>query len=173
VARGYARVVPQPVRVGIRNFFQNLLAPIRVVNSLLQGRFHRGAVETGRFMINSTVGLLGFLDVAQSQFQLDAPEEEDFGQTLARFGIGDGIYLVLPFLGPSSLRDGAGRAVDAFLNPLFYLRELESIGAYTLDHVNATSLRLGDYESIKKSALDPYESFKNIYLQYRKERIRK
>ncbi len=106
VARGYKKVLPQPVRNGISNFFSNLWEPMTIVNDLLQGKFKMAGVSTGRFIINTTVGILGFADVAT---RLDLPHHrEDFGQTLAVWGVPSGPYLVLPFLGPSNLRDTGG-----------------------------------------------------------------
>ena len=106
VAKAYTTVVPSPVRNGVRNFFSNLWEPMTVVNDLLQGKFRKAGRDTGRFVINTTLGFLGLNDVAT---HLGFPRQrEDFGQTLAVWGVPSGPYLVLPFLGPSNLRDTAG-----------------------------------------------------------------
>lgn len=171
VARGYSFVFPQDARVAIRNFFHNLFTPIRVVNDLLQGKLKRAGKELARFCINTTAGVFGFADVAAKEFNLKVPDE-DFGQTLGVYGIGHGIYVVWPVVGPSSLRDTVGLIGDLLLDPLSYLNAEESLmmrGVYT---INNTSLRIGEYEDLKKSALDPYISLQDAYLQYRLEQTR-
>lgn len=117
-ARAYQWVVPDPMEQGVRNVFANLGEVRNASNNLLQGKWQRSAAATGRLAINSTVGLVGLFDVA-SHIGIE-PVPEDFGQTLGYWGLGQGPYLVLPVLGPSSLRDGTGRAVDLFQNPLTY-----------------------------------------------------
>ena len=165
VARVY-RVVPEQGRKSVSNFFSNLATPVRFANSLLQLKFNDAGRELGRLALNTTVGLGGLLDPAKS-LGMDK-KEEDFGQTLGRYGAGQGFYLVIPFLGPSSLRDGVGRVADSFLDPMTYVLDLpERIGAKAFDSVNYISLDKDTYESIKKDALDPYLFIRNAYAQRR------
>jgi phospholipid-binding lipoprotein MlaA len=173
VARGYAAVVPEPARVSVRNFFSNITTPIRLVNSLLQGRIRDSGVELLRFAINSTVGIAGLFDAAKNDFQIDKGDE-DLGQTLGAWGMGHGLYIVLPLLGPSSLRDAAGLAGDAFLDPVNYLEDLETvIAAKAFKAENEVSLTIGDYEDLKKSAVDPYIAVRDAFVQHRADKVRR
>jgi phospholipid-binding lipoprotein MlaA len=172
VARGYRAVIPTPVRSGIRNFFHNLTTPIRMASCILQGKGQAAGTEFVRFIINSTVGVLGFGDPAKGWFKLD-PREEDLGQTLGTYGIGDGFYIVWPILGPSTLRDSVGMIGDWFLNPVSYVDPTEAYLAITAaETVNETSFRIGDYESLKEAAIEPYTAFRNAYIQYRKKKVK-
>ncbi len=172
LAKGYRTVVPRLARTGVQNFFTNLTTPIRFVGCLLQGKGNSAGAEISRFVMNTTVGVLGFGNPAQNYPQLNPPEE-DFGQTLGSYGIGNGFYIVWPFIGPSTLRDSVGKLGDYFLNPVSYLQPLEaSVGARGLDTVNKTSFRIGDYESFKDAAIFPYEAFRDAYIQYRKKMIK-
>jgi phospholipid-binding lipoprotein MlaA len=173
VAKGYAAVVPQDLRVGVRNFFNNLAAPIRVTNCLLQANFKGAGTETARFLLNTTMGLAGFLDPAKTEFHLQR-NEEDLGQTLGVYGLGPVLYLNWPILGPSSLRDTLGYVGDLFLDPQNYLVSsyLVKLGVRPVYIINETSLNLGDYEDLKASAIDPYTALKDIYQQYRENKIR-
>ena len=171
VAQGYKAVVPTLVREGIKNFLHNLESPVRIVNCFLQGKMPAAASEMCRFVYNTSFGILGFWDLAKDYPHLNPPEE-DFGQTLGFCGIGNGIYLVLPFLGPSTLRDAAGKGVDFFGAYTAYVRP--DALAWLLkceEAVNDTSFRIGQYEELKDAAFDPYESFKDMYIQYRKKKI--
>lgn len=181
IATGYTYILPQTVRVGISNFFDNLLFPIRFVNNLLQFKFENSMEELGRFLINSTFGLAGFMDPASTELGW-VKHDEDFGQTLGFYGVGEGFHVVLPFLGPSNIRDIVGLAADAYVSPLNVTGSsdlgykipntlLENAGIYTVDTVNSTSLRLGQYESIKKDALDLYPFLRDIYNQARTKQI--
>ena len=174
VAKGYSKVVPEPARVGVRNFFSNLLTPIRLVNCLLQGKFKSAGTETLRFIINSTVGFLGFQDVAKQEGHLER-QEEDLGQSLGVYGLGPGIYINWPIFGPSSFRDTVGMFGDFFLDPINYAvtRTKYNMAVKGYDKVNKTSLTLGDYESLKKAALDPYVAVRDAYFQYRRNLIKK
>ncbi len=173
VALGYRAVTPKTMRTGVDNFFTNLGAPIRLVNCILQGKTESAEAELAKFLYNSTIGVLGFGNPAKNHPKLN-PDPEDFGQTLATYGIGDGFYIFWPFLGPSTLRDSVGRAGDYFLTPINYVDPTElSIAMSAYDRVNTTSLRIGDYESLKKAALDPYEALRNGYIQLRQSRIKK
>ncbi|GBD97042.1 MAG TPA: VacJ family lipoprotein [Nitrospirae bacterium] len=172
-AKGYSAAVPEEIRISIRNVFKNLAAPVRMANSLLQLKFKSAGNELLRFGINSTFGMLGLYDVAKDEMGIRM-HDEDFGQTLGVWGVGPGIYITWPLLGPSTLRDTIGDAGDYFLDPVNYVNPL--IDRYAVkggDRINRTSLSLGDYEEIKKDALDPYDAVKDIYNQYRKSRIEK
>ena len=170
-AKGYSFFVPEWGRIRVKNVFQNAATPIRLVNCILQLKFHDAAKEVGRFLVNTTGGLGGMFDVLK-----DNPDaqmsDRDFGQTLGKYGIGDGFYIIWPFLGPSSLRDSVGLVGDGFLDWVNYMPRWETtviINAY--EEVNGTSLRIGDYEDFKESALDPYASMRNAYYQNRKSKL--
>jgi len=174
VASGYKTMVPQPMRVGVRNFFSNLATPIRLANCLLQFKFKGAANETARFFVNSTLGVAGFFDPAKKEFNIEK-QEEDLGQTLGFYGIGSVFYINWPILGPSSLRDTAGFVGDFFLYPWNYLVDypiLVSAGLGALDQVNSTSLTIGTYEDLKEAALDPYIAMRDAYDQYRQNKIK-
>ncbi|MDF1553774.1 MAG: VacJ family lipoprotein [Deferrisomatales bacterium] len=166
------RVVPEPARRSVSNFFTNLKTPLRFANCLLQLKFLDATNELGRFLANSTLGVGGLFDIAK----LDGgpgPKAEDFGQTLGRYGAGQGFYLVLPLLGPSSLRDGIGTVGDWYLDPLTYVLKFEErIGVTVADKGTALSLDKDTYEAIKKEQLDPYVFIRNAYFQYRAEQVR-
>jgi phospholipid-binding lipoprotein MlaA len=171
LAKGYRAVIPTPVRSGVKNFFHNLTTPIRMASCILQGKGSAAGTEFARFMINSSVGVLGFGDPAKSWFKLN-PREEDLGQTLATYGIGDGFFIVWPILGPSTLRDSVGMVGDWFLNPVSYVQPTEAyLGITAVKTVNETSFRIGDYESLKQAAIEPYTAFRNAYIQYRKKKV--
>jgi phospholipid-binding lipoprotein MlaA len=172
VAKGYRAVVPEVVRLSVRNFFANIAMPIRVVNNLLQGKIRNSGVELLRFAINTTAGIGGLFDPAKNDFHLD-PRDEDLGQTFGKYGLGHGLYLVLPILGPSSLRDAAGLAGDFFLDPVNNVGDTEVlIGAKALKSENEVSLRIGEYEDLTKSALDPYVAVRDAYSQYRAKKVK-
>ena len=173
VATGYGKVVPQFGRVCIRNFFSNLVMPVRAVSCLLQGKFESLGIELVRFVVNTSAGFLGFQDVAKQA--LDFPvQDEDLGQVFAFYGIGPGFYIDLPFLGPYSIRDAVGWGGGLFLNPLNYAVDFwPNVGVRTYDIVNNTSLRIGDYEDMKEAALDPYVAMRDAYYQYRLNLIEK
>jgi phospholipid-binding lipoprotein MlaA len=171
LARGYRAVIPKPARVGVKNFFHNLTTPLRMVNCLLQGKVSAAGGELGRFIVNSTVGVLGFGNPARHFPKLN-PREEDLGQTLGTYGIGNGPYIVWPILGPSTLRDSIGLAGDWFLNPVSYVEPTEaSLEIKGYEIVNNTSLRIGEYESIKKASLEPYVAIRDGYIQYRRKKV--
>ena len=171
VATGYKTVVPEEARVCVRNFFRNLAFPVRFVNNVLQGKFFGAFEETCGFLVNSTVGLGGLADIATA---IDLKRhEEDLGQTLAVYGTGPAFYINWPFFGPSTLRDTIGTAGDIFLDPLTYLGDYwYAPGARGLNVVNETSLKIGDYESLKKAALDPYVALRDAYYQNRLSKIK-
>jgi phospholipid-binding lipoprotein MlaA len=167
VARVYSSFIPQDLQIVIRNFFDNLEAPARAVNSLLQGNLRGSASEVARFALNSTVGIIGLGDVARD-FGLRS-SKEDFGQTLAHYGAGGGFYITWPFLGPSNFRDSLGMLGDGYVHPFILLdagRDV-TLGIYTFEQVNSTALSLGDYELFIETALDPYAAVRDAYQQYR------
>jgi phospholipid-binding lipoprotein MlaA len=173
VATGYKAVISEDFRVCFRNFFSNLLAPVRVANCLLQGEFKGAGNEAARFGINTTFGFFGFHDQGKDHFDIDK-QDRDFGQTLGKWGLGPAFYINWPILGPSSLRDTAGLVGDYFMDPQTYLVTLPvSIGIRSYKTVNETSLTIGDYEAIKKAALDPYVAVRDGYYQYRENKIKK
>ena len=182
VAIGYRTVVPSPVRVGVKNVFHNALMPVRLVNCLLQGKVQAADRELGRFLVNSTFGLGGLFDLATVDPKLAPPPEEDFGQTLGHYRVGNGFYIVWPILGPSTLRDTVGIIGDWALDPLNFMQLVNAEAGilteretgyvlYGTKTVNATSFRIGDYEAFKNAALDPYTAFRNAYIQNRNSKI--
>jgi phospholipid-binding lipoprotein MlaA len=171
VAGAYERAVPHKARTGVLNFFNNLLTPARLANCLLQGKGRAARTELDRFLVNTTVGVLGFGDPARKKYGLE-PVSEDLGQTLAAAGFGDGFYLVLPVLGPSTLRDTAGFIGDQFLNPIRYVRPWEaSLAISAVRFTNEYSFHLGEYEAFKSAAVDPYVAMRQAYIQHRKKQI--
>jgi len=178
MAQGYKIVAPEPVRVSVRNFFSHLTTPVRLVNCLLQADAKCAGIETARFFLNTAIGFAGFFDSAKTGFNLEK-QERDFGQTLGIWGMGPVFYIDLPILGPSSLRDGLGYAVDLSFDPRTYLAfyfatfGYANTGGWVLDKVNEASLSLGEYEDLKKAALDPYIALREAYHQYRQSKIGK
>jgi phospholipid-binding lipoprotein MlaA len=171
VAKGYNHVFNQDIRVSVRNFFNNLGAPARVANNLLQGEIRATGTELLRFAMNSTMGILGFFDVARD-FGIEK-READLGQTLGKYGLPDGMYLVVPFLGTYTLRDGIGAFVDGFLDPVNYVDPWEAaLGVRMYRTENSISLRLGIYEELTEPALDPYIAVRDAYIQNRIRVIR-
>jgi phospholipid-binding lipoprotein MlaA len=171
VAQGYKAIVPTPVRKGIRNFFHNLLFPVRFVNNLFQGKFSKAGTEVEIFLINSTAGVLGFSQVAQNHYDMHT-SNEDLGQTFGSYDIGEGFYLFIPLIGPTTLRDSVGMVGDYFLTPINYAEPWELYwGLKGTDGVNTMSFHIGDYESIKEAAIDPYAALKNAYIQNRNKKI--
>lgn len=177
IAKGYDFLVPQAAQKSVRKFFVNLRMPIRFFNCVFQAKITGADTEMVRFMINSSIGIGGFFDPATSYFHL-ARYNEDFGQTLGYHGAKEGFYIVWPFFGPSTLRDTFGFIGDAALNPLTYVSifvEPSGVGTGVgaLNYVNEVALDVGDnYESIKKSAVDPYIAIQDAYVQNRAKRIK-
>jgi len=170
VAKGYDCVTPKPVEHGISNFFSNLRFPIDLVNNILQGKGVQGAEVIGRFVINTTIGAGGFLDPA-SAIGL-GPQTEDFGQTLGVWGVGPGPYLVLPLLGPSTLRDAPALGVDAATAILpFFIDGWILVGARVVDVVNTRAQFLQEVADAKAASLDYYVFVRNAYLQRRQALI--
>jgi phospholipid-binding lipoprotein MlaA len=171
LARGYKAVTPRLLRIGAKNFFQNMTVPVRLVNCILQAKWQAAETELARFLFNSTVGVLGFGNPAQKHPEFDV-NSEDMGQTFGVYGIGNGLYLVWPFIGPSTLRDSFGKAGDWFLNPFSYIDSTEaSLGITGYKIINDTSFRIGDYESFKEASVEPYEAMRDAYIQHRKKKL--
>lgn len=160
VSDGYKTVTPGFMQTGVSNFFTNLKGINVVLNDMLQGKFEQGASDLGRFTTNSTIGLLGLFDVA-SELGLQH-NEEDFGQTLAVWGVDQGPYLVLPIMGPTTLRDGAAVVVDKAANPGTYVP-----GTGVLEGINDRAKAEGALNFIDEAALDPYVFTRESFLQYR------
>jgi phospholipid-binding lipoprotein MlaA len=168
VAQTYKDIMAENFRIMIRNLYNVITFPIRLVSSLLQFKLEKSGRVISRVVINCTLGFLCMVDVADGEFGIK-PVDEDFGQVLGYYGIPSGPYLVIPLLGPSSLRDGVGRAVDALLNPLFWLVPDFATGAGITSEqmVNETSFYIEDIKALKESAIDPYVSLRNFYNQRR------
>jgi phospholipid-binding lipoprotein MlaA len=163
VAKGYRAITPNAVRTGITNFFVNLRSPIVVLNDVLQGKVKQAGSDTARFVVNTTVGIVGFFDVAV-HWHMPA-HNEDFGLTLGKWGVGPGPYLMLPLLGPSTVRDTGGFVVDALSNPRRYFLDTDVDLALTaLDVVNSRA-NLLDLDSIVQG--DRYLFIRDLYLQSR------
>ena len=170
VAKTYQTITPKPARKGVRNFLDNLQSPVILANDLLQGKFKRAAKTTARFAINSTVGIGGLIDVAKKAGI--EKHYEDLGQTLGVHGVPSGPYLVVPLLGPTSVRDFAGLATEQTLNPAsvarFKGRQTFGRARLALNTVDSRAQSLEQVKTIRKTAVDEYASVRSIYQQYRK-----
>ncbi len=176
IAKGYKKVLHQNIRISISNFFHNITFPIRFINNILQFKFNNATEELGRFTLNSTIGILGFMDPAKKHFNLEK-REEDFGQTLAYYGFGEGFHIVLPIYGPSNIRDILGLIGDSYIDPLsvdykVVNRVEKGIAIMSFETTNNTSLNIGKYENLKKDAIDLYPFLKDIYTQNREKEIK-
>lgn len=190
-AQGYNAVVPNPVQIGISNLFYNTRFPSRLINNLAQGKFSGAGTEVGRFLLNSTFGLGGLVDVAK-YMDITTPEE-DTGQTLGYYGIKPGPYVVLPFLPPFTLRDLVGYVGDIALNPInwmvFPIIEVDGIPSLVAHHnrttssiaqiggrvgeiLNDRSLNLEKFQGVEEATLDLYTAVKNAYIQKRRNAVR-
>jgi phospholipid-binding lipoprotein MlaA len=170
-ATGWSKVTPLRLRTSISNFFSNLRFPIVTANDLLQGKVLAAGNDIGRFAVNTTVGVLGFFDPA-SGWGLES-RDEDFGQTLGVWGVPSGPYLVIPLLGPSTVRDAAGQAVDvAFAVTPFFVDTWILVAARMFDAVDERSLYLQEVRDAKASAIDYYSFVRNAYLQRRKAQLK-
>jgi phospholipid-binding lipoprotein MlaA len=171
VAQGYKVIVPEPARVSVSNFFYNLRYPVRAVSCLLQFDFSCFAIESTRFVINTTLGIAGFFDPASSDPNL-RKNDVDLGQTLGIYGVGQGFFFIWPVVGPSSPRDTVGLVGDFFLYPVSYLDPWYVwLAVRGYQEINATSLVIGDYEAFKEAAIDPYVSMRNAWAQYRQKKV--
>ncbi len=174
-AEGYRTAVPAPARTGIRNFLNNLNEPLTFVNDVLQGEGSRAGGTFGRFLMNTTMGFLGFFDPA-GDGGVAAYHEEDFGQTMAVWGLPDGPYVVLPLLGPSSVRDATGKAADFFMSPVSLFGPgiplPASLSKMGVGGIDKREEHLDALKDIKKTSLDYYASLRSLYRQRRLEDIR-
>lgn len=172
VAQAYGHV-PKPVRNGVRNFFNNLSEPYTFTNDLLQGEAKRAGTSSARFVINSTIGLAGLIDVA-SDMGLHA-HKEDFGQTLGFYGIAAGPYIFIPILGPTNFRDGVGRIITNTTNQATYDHaDIENDVIYAGFAINSIDLRerhSGLFDDIERSSVDYYATVRNLYSQNRRGEI--
>ena len=180
VAKGFNKL-PEPLKKGTGNFTSNISTLLSIPNSLLQGNLSQVGHATGSFLINSTVGILGFLNPAEKLGL--KPHKEDVGQTLGAFGFGPGCYFVLPILGPTTARDSIGLLADTFVDPFAHvtIRENELFGIsgndldyYSLKGTSAVDFRadnITNFESLEKNSIDLYSSMKSIYLQDRENKI--
>ena len=173
VAKGYKKL-PSPIQSGISNFLSNLRAPLVVVNQLLQGQGENAIQSSGRFIINSTVGLLGIFDVAE---KIGIEEkEEDFGQTLATWGVGDGFYIVLPLFGPSNIRDTSGMLITMVTDPInaYAVSEGEAWMVPMRTAANAVDQRskiIDEVNALRDNSVDYYAAVRSSYYQNRKAAI--
>jgi phospholipid-binding lipoprotein MlaA len=175
VAATYRFMLPSVVRDSVRNVVRNLRSPVVLANDLFQGDMNRAEDTTMRFLINSTVGLLGILDVADGWGY--PHHDEDFGQTLAVHGSGEGFYLVLPIFGPSSVRDGVGMLVDTFLDPLTYVGQIYDVNTELMSRtaaggVDTRSRNIETLEDLQKDSIDFYARIRSLYRQTRSNEIR-
>lgn len=170
VATAWDKVVPDEAQRALKNAFRNASMPKRFVNSLFQLKVGGAARELGRFVLNSSVGLAGFFDVAKAAGL--EPSDEDTGQTLAAYGVGPGPYLVLPFLPPTTVRDGIGFAIDSVLDPISYVAPFAAnLGMTGGETINKRAENLETFEDVEESVLDLYSAVRNGYLQRRQKAI--
>ena len=182
IAHGYEHIVPHTVRTCLSNFFDNVDFPIRFGNDVLQGRFVRSGQEVGKFIVNSTAGIGGLFRVSDHVSSLADVPAEDFGLTLGRWGFSTGPYLVIPVLGPSTVRDLIGYAGDFAVNPLnWYLilsnpRFISNTVGYSISASRFVARAPGSvrtYEQMKEAAVDPYIAVRNAYLSHRAAQLQK
>ena len=172
IATGWDFLLPDPVQRGVHNFFDNLAVVRRVVNNSLQLKFNGAATELARFTINSTIGVVGFFDVARDGFGIEQ-RDEDTGQTFGVWGAGPGPYLVLPFLPPLTIRDGIGYAFDIAMTPYtYFIPWWASVAGTVTSTVNERSLNLDRFERVAESTVDLYGAVRNGYLQRRAAAIK-
>jgi phospholipid-binding lipoprotein MlaA len=171
VAEGYSILIPKEIRHSISGVFQNSLSPMRLINNALQFKFHDASVETARFIINTTVGIGGLFDPAKAWLNLEH-KSEDLGQTLGKWGVGPGPYIVLPLLGPSTLRDTIGMVGGFATDPVFYIKKPYSLIIKTVEITNKASFGIKQYNELKENNVDFYTGTKSIYMQHRERLIK-
>jgi phospholipid-binding lipoprotein MlaA len=172
IATGYDWVLPDPVQKSVKNSIDNLDVVRRLTNNLLQRKWTGAGQEVARFTINSTIGVAGLFDVAKDGFGIKQ-SDEDTGETLGRYGIGAGPYLVLPFLPVMTVRDGIGRIADTAMNPVNYFIPLGvTVGIAGTNTVNERSLNLDKFERVEESVVDLYGAVRDAYLQRREAEIK-
>jgi phospholipid-binding lipoprotein MlaA len=169
IAVGYDTVMPDPFQRGVGNFFRNLDSPVTFVNQVLQGKFRQSGSSVGRFLINSTIGLLGFFDVAT---KMGIPYyNEDLGQTLAKWGYHDSRYLMLPIFGPSTLRDGVGRYTDSYYHPVGRAIHGRNEWGYWIVRGIDQRARYLSQDAELGQAYDPYVLMRDVWIQNRQYQI--
>ena len=174
IAKGYNYVTPDVAKKGINNFYNNITDFITAVNSFLQLDFEQGMTDSGRVIVNTTIGLLGFIDVASTNVNnYTERNKQDFGTTLARYGWRDSAYLVLPFFGPSTFRDGTGLAVDGlFIDPIGYVQNVRWRNRLYIGKIINTRAQLLDATNLMDDAsIDPYAFQRDSWLQMRNAQI--
>ena len=179
LAKGY-RYLPSPIRTGTSNALNNLSLVVTIPNNLLQGEITLAGKNTGRFIINSTIGILGFFDPA-SKIGLNDYEKEDWGQTLGTWGVGEGCYIVLPILGPSTVRDTVGSLAnymggDAWYNITVrndtqYVSDFDYYASVGTTGIDFRAKNIESFDNLEKNSLDFYASVKSLYLQDRRKKI--
>jgi phospholipid-binding lipoprotein MlaA len=174
VSKAYAKVLPEPARDGVHNVLMNLNSPVTLANDILQGNFAHAGATFGRLIVNTTVGLGGLIDVGTP---MGMPyHEEDFGETLALYGVGEGPYLVLPLFGPSNPRDAAGRVVDVGFDPLTYIgfhnKGWWVGGRQVLGLVDERSRNIDTMDQLRRTSVDLYATLRSLYRQHRNAEIR-
>ena len=170
VARGYRAVMPEQAQIMISNAVNNITWVPRFINSLLQGKWEGALREVSRFVLNSTLGFGGLFDPGKVAGL--GPSQEDFGQTLGLWGVPTGPYLILPLLGPTTVRDGIGKGVDSAMNPLtYYVPFLGQVGMKAGDTVNDRALNFDLFAGVEESAIDLYSSVRHFYLKRRDHMI--
>ncbi len=172
VAQAYSTCLPAGLRTGVDNGFHNIVFPSRFINCALQGKGNKVLSETARFVINSTMGMAGFIDIAQSSFGI-VGYDADFGQTLALWGVKPGPFLMVPILGPFDERDLFGYGVDSAMDPIIWIPAdwWVSVTVEAGKYLNRTSLEIGQYEELKKASVDPYVAMREGYMQSRQHLI--
>jgi phospholipid-binding lipoprotein MlaA len=176
IATVYRDFLPEFAKDAVFNFFNNLRSPVIFVNDLLQAEGERAGITFARFLINSTVGLAGFIDVADNALELPY-HDEDFGQTLAVWGVDEGFYVMLPVFGPSTVRDAVGLAVDTFFDPFTYLMDFYDHEEYGFvrsgtDAVDERSRNIDTLDELEATSLDFYATIRSLYRQRREDQIR-
>ena len=174
IAMGYNHITPDVAKKGINNFYNNIADFITAVNSFLQLDIEQGMTDTGRVIVNTTIGMLGFIDVASTNVNnYTDRNKQDFGTTLARYGWRDSAYLVLPFFGPSTFRDGTGLAVDSFfIDPIGYINNVSLRNKLYIGNIINTRAQLLDATNLMDdAAIDPYAFQRDSWLQMRDNQI--
>ena len=179
VAKAY-RVLPSPVRTGTGNVLNNLSSLVTIPNNILQGEFKKAGVNSGRFVVNTTVGIVGIFDVAQ-KMGFPKYEKEDYGQTFGAWGVGAGCYLVLPVLGPSTIRDTVGSFVNVMGGDPWYNASASGNNEYLNDStytktrilagIDFRAKNIDSFDNLEKNSMDFYASVKSLYLQDRQQKI--
>ena len=175
VSNAWVAVTPDKAREGLGNFFNNLLFPVRFVNNLLQGKGNAAGQEFGKFIINTTAGLGGFINyTGLNHPELASLDSEDFGQTLGVWGVGEGMYLYWPLIGPSNARDTVGKVGDWAADPISWIDPWWAPWAIKgVKTVNELEDILNLYEDMTKSAIEPYTAVRDAFTQYRRAKIAK